>query len=139
VKIDTHLWSATCPTDSNGVFTFILFANLAFSRRFKLNFPFDFPIIKPPVHNCTLIPFCVDVLSSKGKSKGTIVVVAPVSTQMSMLMSSLLSMHFLPEAADKILNKFFLVVTVDLFILLLLSTVLQISHSELQGRQPGPV
>jgi RNA 3'-terminal phosphate cyclase len=88
-----------------------------------------------PVHDRTLIPFCVVVLSSKGKSKGTNVVVALVSTQMSMLISSLsnsnkqlevvgggvvrrcntllLSMHFLPEAADKILNKLFLVVTVD--------------------------
>jgi hypothetical protein len=68
VKIDTHPWSVACPTDSNGVFTFNLFANLAFSGRFKLNFPFDFPIIKPPVHDRnTLIPFCVAVLSSKGR------------------------------------------------------------------------
>jgi hypothetical protein len=89
VKIDTHPWSAACPTDSNGVFTFILFANLAFSGRFKLHFPFDFPIIKPPVHDRTLIPFCVAVSSSKGKSNGTIVVVAPELTQMSMPMSSL--------------------------------------------------
>jgi preprotein translocase subunit SecG len=48
-------------------------------------------------------------------------------------------MKLLPEAADKILNKFVLVVTVAWFILLFLSTVLQTPHSVLQGRQPGPV
>ena len=160
VNTDTHPWSAACPTESNGVFTFILLANRARGGRFKLRLTVALPIIIPPVHERTLIPFRVAVSLSNGKSNGTIVVVAPVSTQMSVSLSSsngakqfevvgwgvinrcstrLILMHFLPEVADEILNEFVLVVTVAGFILLLLSTVLQYFHSSLQCRQPVPV
>jgi hypothetical protein len=55
VNTDTHPWSAACPTDSSGVFTFILFPIRARGGRFNLRMPFALPIFIPPVHEHTLV------------------------------------------------------------------------------------